>query len=173
MTSNCQCGSHPPAKPQAVEVAKLEAVLADCRARKASAKPGTPALIACLSEKLTDTAAVKNAVQARLDAGRAKFAAVEAQQRAKAAAAALQPAARAVQQPAATMPANLSANERRAWSKAQSTMTAENATRFDDSYLQVAATHRNSPPAEASIAKAELESRGYVFHGNGTISKSL
>ena len=93
MTSKCQCGSHLPAKPQAVELAKLEAVLADCRARKASAKPGTPALIACLSEKLTDTAAVKNAVQARLDAGRAKFAAVEAQQRAKAAAAAIQPAA--------------------------------------------------------------------------------
>lgn len=173
MTSNCQCGSHPPAKPQAVELAKLEAVLADCRARKASAKPGTPALIACLSEKLTDTAAVKNAVQARLDAGRAKFAAVEAQQRAKAAAAALLPPARATQQPAATMPANLDAKARREWAKSQTTMTAANATRFDDTYLQVAATHRNSPPAEASIAKAALESRGYVFHGNGTISKSL
>ena len=97
------------------------------------------------------------AVKARLDAGRAKFAAVEAQVRAKAAVEALKPAARATQQPAATMPPGLDAK----------------ATRFDDSYLQVAATHRNSPPAEASIAKAELESRGFVFHGNGTISKSL
>ena len=168
MTSNCTCNSAP--DPGKAELAKLQAVLADCRARKAKAAPGTPMpLIACLADKT----AVREAISARLDAGRAKFAAVEAQVRAKAAAAALQPAARATQQPAATMPANLSANERRAWSKAQSTMTAENATRFDDSYLQVAATHRNSPPAEASIAKAELESRGYVFHGNGTISKSL
>ena len=50
MTSNCQCGSHPPAKPKAVELAKLEAVLADCRALKAKAAPGTPMpLIACLA----------------------------------------------------------------------------------------------------------------------------
>ena len=170
MTSNCQCGR--PAKPQAVELAKLEAVLADCRARKASAKPGTPALIACLSEKLTDTAAVKNAVQARLDAGKAMLAAAEAKVRAKQAAAALLPPARATQQPAATMPANLSANERRAWSKAQSTMTAENATRFTDSYLTQAATNQFSPPAEKEIARAEMEARGFVFHGK-SISKSL
>ena len=52
MTSNCQCGSHPPAKPQAIELAKLEAILADCRARKAKAAPGTPMpLIACLADK--------------------------------------------------------------------------------------------------------------------------
>lgn len=170
MTSNCQCGSHPPAKPQAVELEKLEAVLADCRARKAKAAPGTPMpLIACLADKT----AVREAISARLDAGRAKFAAVEAQVRAKAAVEALKPAARATQQPAATMPPGLDAKARREWAKSQTTMTAANATRFDDSYLQVAATHRNSPPAEASIAKAELESRGYVFHGNGTISKSL
>ena len=55
MTSNCQCGSHPPAKPQAVELARLEAVLADCRARKAKAAPGTPMpLIACLADKAAD-----------------------------------------------------------------------------------------------------------------------
>ena len=113
------------------------------------------------------------AVKARLDAGRAKFAAVEAQQRAKAAAAALQPAARAVQQPAAAMPAGLSASERRAFTKSQSTMTQVNARTFTDSYLHAAAVHPLSPVAEASIAKAELESRGFVFHGNGTISKSL
>ena len=50
MTSNCECGSHPPAKPQAVELAKIEAILADCRARKAKSAPGTPMpLIACLA----------------------------------------------------------------------------------------------------------------------------
>ena len=55
MTSKCQCGSHPPAKPKAVELAKLEAVLADCRARKAKAKPGTPMpMIACLADKAAD-----------------------------------------------------------------------------------------------------------------------
>ena len=168
--SPTNCGGQPSREEAKAEIAKMENILADCRARKASAKPGTPMpLIACLADKT----AVREAISARLDAGRAKFAAVEAQQRAKAAAAALQPAARATQQPAATMPPGLDAKARRAWSKNQSTMTAENATRFDDSYLQVAATHRNSPPAEASIAKAELESRGYVFHGNGTISKSL
>ena len=55
MTSNCQCGSHPPAKPKAVELAKLEAVLADCRARKAKAAPGKPMpMIACLADKAAD-----------------------------------------------------------------------------------------------------------------------
>ena len=55
MTTKCQCGSHPPAKPQAVELEKLEAVLADCRARKAKAAPGTPMpLIACLAAKAAD-----------------------------------------------------------------------------------------------------------------------
>ena len=50
MTTKCQCGTHPPAKPKAVELAKLEAVLADCRARKAKSAPGTPMpLIACLA----------------------------------------------------------------------------------------------------------------------------
>ena len=55
MTTKCQCGTHPPAKPKAVELAKLEAVLADCRARKAKAKPGTPMpMIACLADKAAD-----------------------------------------------------------------------------------------------------------------------
>ena len=50
MTTKCQCGTHPPAKPQAVERAKIEAILADCRARKAKSAPGTPMpLIACLA----------------------------------------------------------------------------------------------------------------------------
>jgi cell pole-organizing protein PopZ len=91
MTSNCQCGSHPPAKPQALELAKLEAVLADCRAKKAKAKPGTPALIACMSERLTGptASAAAAAVSARLDAGKAMLAAAEAKARAKQAAAAL------------------------------------------------------------------------------------
>ena len=55
MTTKCQCGTHPPAKPKAVELEKLEAILADCRARKAKAKPGTPMpMIACLADKAAD-----------------------------------------------------------------------------------------------------------------------
>ena len=55
MTTKCQCGTHPPAKPKAVELAKLEAILADCRARKAKAAPGKPMpLIACLADKAAD-----------------------------------------------------------------------------------------------------------------------
>lgn len=155
------------------EIAKLEDILADCRARKAAAKPGTPALIACLSEKLTGpSAAVKNAVAARLDASKAMLAAAEAKARAKAAVAALQPAPLAVQMEAAPMPAGLSPSERRAFAKAQATMTPENAKTFSDEYLRTAAVHPLSPPAEAAIAKTTLESRGYVFHGR-TISKSL
>jgi hypothetical protein len=51
----CTCHTHPPAKPQAVELAKMEAILADCRARKATAKVGTPMpLIACLADKAAD-----------------------------------------------------------------------------------------------------------------------
>ena len=112
------------------------------------------------------------AVKARLDAGRAKFAAVEAQVRAKAAAAALQPAARATQQPAAAMPAGLSASERRAFTKSQSTMTQVNARTFSDTYLHAAAVHPMSPPAEAAVARAELAARGFIFHPGGITSKS-
>jgi hypothetical protein len=51
----CTCHTHPPAKPQAVELAKMEAILADCRARKATAKVGTPMpMIACLADKAAD-----------------------------------------------------------------------------------------------------------------------
>jgi hypothetical protein len=112
------------------------------------------------------------AVRARLDAAKATFAAAEAKATARKAAAALQPAARAVQQPAAAMPANLSASERRAFAKSQSVMTAENATRFTDSYLTQAATNQFSPPAEKEIARAELTARGFIFHPNGCTSKS-
>jgi hypothetical protein len=91
MTTNCQCGNHPPAKPQGLELAKLQAVVDDCRKRKASAKPGTPALIACMSERLTGptASAAAVAVQARLDAGKAMLAAAEARAHAKMAVAAL------------------------------------------------------------------------------------
>ena len=90
MTSKCQCGSHLPAKPQAVELAKLEAVLADCRARKAKAAPGTPMpLIACLADKT----AVREAITARLEASKAAVAASTAKLKAQQAVAAIQPAA--------------------------------------------------------------------------------
>ena len=109
------------------------------------------------------------AVKARLDAGKAKLAAAEAKVRAKQAAAALLPPARATQQPAAAMPAGLSASERRAFTKSQCAWTASNARTFDDSYLRQAAVNPLSPPAEAAIAKAELEARGVRF-GPGNIT---
>jgi hypothetical protein len=77
------------------ETAKLEAVVDLCRAKKAANKTReTAPFIRCMSEQLaTDAAAVRNAVQARLDAGKAALAAAEAKAHAKATAAALQPAA--------------------------------------------------------------------------------
>ncbi|MCU0751475.1 MAG: hypothetical protein MUF86_00360 [Akkermansiaceae bacterium] len=74
--------------------------------------------------------------------------------------------------PPAEMPRGLDGKGRRAWQKSQSVMSAENAKNFTDTYLQAAATHPNSPPAEAAIARAELEARGWVFSGR-IISKSL
>jgi hypothetical protein len=90
-------------------IAKLETVLADCRARKASAKPGSVApLIACMSEKLTGTTAESltatirestanlktrgaalAAATARLEAIRAENRALVAREKARSAVAAL------------------------------------------------------------------------------------
>lgn len=95
--SPTNCAGQPSREEARAEMLKLEGVLAECRARK-KANPGEPSFIACLSEKLTgpaatpSAAAVKNAVQARLDAGKAALAAAEAKAHAKATAAALQPA---------------------------------------------------------------------------------
>jgi hypothetical protein len=92
----------------------------------------------------------------------------------KPAAASVKPAAAkpAPSAPAPTpAPPGLDGKPRRAWAKAQSVMSAENAKNFSDCYLQAAATHPNSPPAEAAIARAELEARGWVFDGR-TISLS-
>jgi hypothetical protein len=83
---DCACHDHPPAKPQAVELAKLEAIVADCRARKAKAAPGTPMpLIACLADKT----AVREAITARLEASKASVAASAAKVKAQAAVAAV------------------------------------------------------------------------------------
>jgi len=77
------------------ETANLQAVVELCRAKKAANKTREAApFIRCMAEQLaTDAAAVRNAVQARLDAGKAALAAAEAKAHAKATAAALQPAA--------------------------------------------------------------------------------
>jgi hypothetical protein len=157
------------------ETANLQAVVELCRAKKAANKTGEAApFIRCMSEQLaTDAAAVRSAVQARLDAGKAALAAAEAKAHAKATAAALQPAARSVQQPAAPMPPGLDGKARRTFAKAQTTMTAENARRFADTYLQAAATHRSSPAADREIATAELEKRGFTVWPSGVISKSF
>jgi hypothetical protein len=88
---DCACHNHPPAKPQAVELAKLEAIVADCRARKAKAAPGTPMpLIACLADK----AAVREAITARLAASKASAVASTARLKAQAAVAAVATAPR-------------------------------------------------------------------------------
>lgn len=116
-------------------------------------------------------AKVALALQAKTDAAKAALAAAEAKARAKSAVEALKPAALAVQMAAAPIPPGLSPSERRAFAKSQATMTPANARTFSDSYLHTAAVSKFSPPAEAAIAKAEMEARGYVFHGT-TVSKS-
>lgn len=103
--SPTNCAGQPSREEARAEMLKLEGVLAECRARK-KANPGEPSFIACLSEKLTgpaatpSAAAVKNAVQARLAAGKASLAAAEAKARAKAAVAAVATA----QKPATATP---------------------------------------------------------------------
>ena len=148
--SPTNCGGQPSREKARAEIAKLEAVLADCRAKKAKAKPGTPALIACMSERLTGptASAAAAAVQARLDAGKAMLAAAEAKARAKQAVAALSPR-----------------DQRRAAAKG----TLADAT---DSQLQFIASHRSAPAPDAAAARAELQARGWTCHANGTFSQS-
>ena len=159
MTSNCQCGSHPPAKPKAVELAKLEAVLADCRARKAKAAPGTPMpLIACLADKAADLRkGSTRQASAELDRLRAENASLRAK---------IAPA-----KPAA--PATLTATARREAAKAASTLSGATADKFSDSMLFQAATHRSSPESDKAIAKAELEKRGFSISPEGILSQSF
>ncbi len=158
-------------------IAELESTLAFIRQKKAARRllagaqnaapaPSTaPNIAARIARLQSITAAAKETL--------GRSAAKASKPALKAAAKPAAPAPRAVRQPAATMPPNLDAKARRAWAKAQNAMTPENARTFSDSYLQAAATHRHSPPAEAAIAKAELEARGFVFHPSGTISRSI
>jgi hypothetical protein len=172
MTSNCQCGSHPPAKPEAVELAKLEAIVADCRARKAKAAPGTPMpLIACLADKT----AVREAITARLEASKASVAASAAKLKAQAAVAAVatapKPAAPASRPPAKAS-GDTSRSARREAARTASTFSAGTAHTFSDALLSQAAVHRSSPESDRAIATAELEKRGFTVSPSGVISKS-
>jgi hypothetical protein len=172
MTSNCQCGSHPPAKPEAVELAKLEAIVADCRARKAKAAPGTPMpLIACLADKT----AVREAITARLEASKASVAASAAKLKAQAAVAAVatapKPAAPASRPPAKAS-GDTSRSARREAARIASTLSAATAHAFPESYLHRAATHRSSPEPDRQIATAELQRRGMTVSPEGIISRS-
>jgi hypothetical protein len=168
MTSNCQCGSHPPAKPQALELAKLEAILADCKRRKKAAGVIAPA-IACMSESL-DASRKGLAVEALT----AKLQAVTAQAKADLARIAAKSAAAAVvaPRPPAKAPGDTTRTARREAAKAASTLSPATAGNFSDALLSQAATHRSSPAADREIAAAELEKRGFVVHANGTVTKS-
>ena len=162
---DCTCHTHPPAKPKAVELAKLEAILADCRARKAKAKTGTPMpLIACLATA-TATAELKakpgthRQASAELDRLKAENATLKAR------------LASAPAKPAA--PATLTATARREAAKAASTLSGATADKFSDSMLFQAATHRSSPESDKAIAKAELEKRGFSISPEGILSQSF
>jgi hypothetical protein len=85
-TPPTNCGELKTSKESRAEIDKLESIVADCRARKASAKAGTPMpLIACLADK----AAVRDAITARLEASKASAAASTARLKAQAAVAAV------------------------------------------------------------------------------------
>jgi hypothetical protein len=85
-TPPTNCGELKTSKESRAEIDKLESIVADCRARKASAKAGTPMpLIACLADK----AAVRDAITARLEASKASVAASAAKLKARAAVAAV------------------------------------------------------------------------------------
>ena len=161
MTSNCECGSHPPAKPKAVELEKLEAILADCRARKAKAKPGTPMpMIACLADKAAD---LRKGSTRQASATIDRLKAENATLKARLASAPAKPAA----------PATLTATARREAAKAASTLSGATADKFSDSMLFQAATHRSSPESDKAIAKAELEKRGFSISPEGILSQSF
>jgi hypothetical protein len=170
MTSNCQCGSHPPAKPQALELAKLEAILADCKRRKKAAGVIAPA-IACMSESLDASrkGLAVEALTAKLQAVTAQAKADLARIAAKSAAAAVAPASR----PPLKASGDTSRTARRAAGKAASTLSPATAHTFSDAMLSQAAVHRSSPEADRQIAKAELERRGFVVSPSGVISKSF
>jgi hypothetical protein len=85
-TPPTNCGELKTSKESRAEIDKLESIVADCRARKASAKAGTPMpLIACLADKT----AVREAITARLEASKASVAASAAKLKAQAAVAAV------------------------------------------------------------------------------------
>ena len=161
---DCACHDHPPAKPEAVELAKLEAIVADCRARKAKAAPGTPMpLIACLADKT----AVREAITARLEASKASVAASAAKLKAQAAVAAVATAPKPAA-PASRPPAKASGDT----SRSARREAARTASTFSDALLSQAAVHRSSPESDRAIATAELEKRGFTVSPSGVISKS-
>ena len=158
MTSNCECGTHPPAKPQAVELAKLEAVLADCRARKAKAKAGTPMpLIACLADKAAD---LRKGSQRQASAEFDRLKAENMTLKAKIA---------ATSKPALAKPAAPSALSPRDQRRAAAKGTLADQS---DGQLQFVASHRSATEADRSAARAELEKRGWTCHANGAFSLS-
>ena len=89
-TAPTNCDGFKTSQEAKAEIAQLESILAECRAKKAAAKPGAAApLIACLADKT----AVREAITARLEASKAAVAASTAKLKAQQAVAAIQPAA--------------------------------------------------------------------------------
>ena len=158
MTTKCQCGTHPPAKPKAVELEKIEAVLADCRARKAKAAPGTPMpMIACLADKAADLRkASTRQASAALDRLKAENMTLKAKIAATSKPALAKPAA-----PSALSPRD----QRRA--AAKGTIADQS-----DGQLVFVASHRSATAEDAAAAKNELTRRGWQIHANGAFSLS-
>ena len=131
----------------------MEAILADCRARKAKAKPGTPMpLIACLATATAD-----------LRKGSTRQASAELD-RLRAENMTLKTKIAATGKPAATS-ALSPRDQRRA--AAKGTIADQS-----DSQLQFIAGHRSAPAEEAAAARAELQARGWTCHASGTFSLS-
>ena len=157
-TKACTCHTHPPAKPQAAELAKLEAILADCRARKAKAKTGTPMpLIACLATATADLRkGTTRQASADLDRLRAENMTLKTKIAATSKPAPAKPAA-----PSALSPRD----QRRA--AAKGTIADQ-----PDGQLVFVAGHRSATAEDAAAAKNELTRRGWQIHANGAFSLS-
>ena len=163
---DCACHDRPTAKPQALELAKLEAILADCKRRKKAAGVIAPG-IACLSESLD--ASRKGLI---VEALTAKLQAVTAQAKADLARIAAKTAAVAVVAPRPPLKASgdTTRTARREAARTASMLTATTAGNFSDAMLSQAAVHRSSPEADRAIATAELEKRGFSVSPSGIIS---
>jgi hypothetical protein len=165
---DCACHDRPTAKPEALELAKLEAVLADCKRRKKAAGVVAPA-IACMTEAME-----RDRRGLAVEALTAKLQAVTAQAKADLARIAAKSAAAAVvaPRPPVKVTGDTSRSARRDAARTASMLTATTAGNFSDALISQAAVHRSSPESDRKIATAELQRRGFSVHANGIVTKS-